>query len=394
MNTLAIASELEQSLEVDQTYSETRPRLEFIDFTRGLVMALMAWDHVSGFWNSIHGGLEGIQPQRNPSLDLIHFMSRFVTHYCAPTFIFLAGTSLALSSARRLRRGVTQLEVTKHILVRGLILVLLEPLVVSPAFGLPWLTVGVISCIGLCLILFSIARRLPPWAILTGSLIVLLNHQWLDLGFIPDTVAWGHYLRVILHEPGYSWPPYYGFYTVIPWIGVMGLGYCFGLHLNGLDSDKIMTLRVPLALTGLASTTLFFLVRYLNGYGNLVPRWGDDVRDWLYVSKYPPSLAFLLWALGGMCLFMAAGLIIEGKGRPREGLPGVLNTFGRTPLFFYLVHLWLYRLRPPGVTELPFFLGIPETLVFWLAGLVVLYYLCRRYEALKRAHPGSILRYI
>jgi hypothetical protein len=85
MNTLAIASELEQSLEVDQTYSETRPRLEFIDFTRGLVMALMAWDHVSGFWNSIHGGLEGMQPQRNPSLDRIHFMSRFVTHYCAPT---------------------------------------------------------------------------------------------------------------------------------------------------------------------------------------------------------------------------------------------------------------------------------------------------------------------
>jgi len=393
--TVALEPSGSHTLEMSQlNRSDARPRLEFIDFTRGLVMALMAWDHVSGFWNKIHGGLEGIMKVRSPDLDLVHFMSRFVTHYCAPTFVFLAGTSLALSSTRRLSRGATQLEITKHILLRGLVLVLLEPLVVSPAFGLPWLTVGVISCIGLCLILFSVIRRLPPWAILTGSLIVILNHQWLNLGLIPDTVAWGHYLRVILHEPGYSWPPYYGFYTVIPWVGVMGLGYCFGVYLNGLDADKIMALKAPLALTGLASTALFFLVRYFNGYGNLVPRWGDDIRDWLYLSKYPPSVAFLLWALGGMCLFMAVGLFIEGRGRPREGLPGALNTFGRVPLFFYLVHLWLYRLRLPGVVEPPLWLGIPETLVLWLAGLAVLFFLCRRYEALKRGHPGSLLQYI
>jgi uncharacterized membrane protein len=367
-------------------------RLQFIDFARGLVMMLMAWDHVSGFWMQVHGGLEGIYPFRNPALDLTMFLARFVSHWCAPTFVFLSGVSLALSVNKRLGRGDSQRDISLHIVKRGLVLLLFEVLLVSPAFDLPYLYFGVIACIGVGLIIFSVYRRLPTMAILAISMIIILNHQWLDLGFIPMDAAWGHYLRRIIHEPGFTWPPYFALYPVIPWIGVMGLGWVFGTYLHGLERERVFRLKLPLAATGAASIALFFVVRYFNGYGNLVRRWSGDVLDWLYLSKYPPSVAFLLWTLGGMCLFLALGLLIEERGWSDRNIARAVHTFGRVPLFFYLTHLWLYRLRLPGVPA-PFYLDLLQTLGFWALGLVVLWALCSRYEELKRRYP-RFLQYI
>ena len=116
-------------------------RLQFIDFARGIVMALMAWDHVSGFWNLYHQGGEGILGRRPIFANLTWFLARFVAHWCAPTFIFLAGTMLALSAARRLGRGESQRGVSLRMIKRGSML-LLEPFVVSPAFGTPHSTLG------------------------------------------------------------------------------------------------------------------------------------------------------------------------------------------------------------------------------------------------------------
>ncbi len=172
----------------------------------------------------------------------------------------------------------------------------------------------------------------------------------------------------------------------------MGLGWVFGTYLSGLDRERVARLKLPLATTGVASVALFFLVRWTNGYGNLVRRWSGNVMDWLYVSKYPPSVAFLLWSLGGMCLFLALGLLIEERGWSRRSVSGAVHTFGRTPLFFYLTHLWLYRLRLPK-TPAPFYLGLPQTLAFWGVGLVILWLLCSRYEKLKRRYP-RLLQYI
>ena len=368
-------------------------RLQFIDFARGLVMVIMAWDHVSGFWMAVHGGLEGIYPYRNPALDLTLFMARFVSHWCAPTFVFLSGVSLALSVNKRLGRGEPERDITIHIVMRGLLLLLFEALLVSPAFDLPYLYFGVIAAIGVSLIVLSVGRRLPASVILAVSLIIILNHQWLDLGFIPMDAAWGHYLRRVLHEPGFDWRPYFALYPVIPWIGVVGLGWVFGSHLSGLDWERVRRLKLPLAAAGAGSIALFFLVRWANGYGNLVRRWSGDIMDWLYISKYPPSVAFLLWSLGGMCLFLALGLLIEERGWSNRGVMGALHTFGRTPLFFYLTHLWLYRLRLPGVLTPPFHLDLVQTLAFWAVGLVVLWVLCSRYEVLKRRYT-RFLRYI
>jgi len=356
-------------------------------------MAIMAWDHVSGFWNRFHQGSEGVMGAMRPFLNTTWFLARFVSHYCAPTFIFLAGTVLALSTIKRKERGESPVTLGGRMIIRGLVLLLAEALIVSPAFGTPWAYFGVIACIGVCFIIFSVAKELPTWLIFALSLFIVLNHNFINLDFIPNDVAWGHYLRVILHEPNFEMRPWVGLYPILPWLGVMGLGWTFGSTIRGYSREQIKGLAKPLRKIGYASIATFFLVRGLNGYGNLLPRQGWSLVDWLYVSKYPPSQAYLLWSLGGMCLFMAYAIKRQDSTEFNEGLTGVMNQYGRTPLFFYLAHLWLYRLRlpdTPGLFQMPMF----PTLGFWVLGLVALYELCKRYEVLKRKHPKSVLQYI
>ncbi|MBT3283529.1 DUF1624 domain-containing protein [Candidatus Bathyarchaeota archaeon] len=373
--------------------SKPAGRLQFIDFTRGLVMAIMAWDHVSGFWNQFHQGSEGVMGAMRPFMNTTWFLVRFVSHYCAPTFIFLAGTVLAISTIKREARGESQFDISGRIVIRGIVLLVAESLIVAPAFGTPWAYFGVIACIGLNFIIFSFARKLPNWLILALSLFIVFNHNFINLDFIPNDVAWGHYLRVILHEPNFEMRPWVGLYPILPWLGVMGMGWVFGSIISGYTPEQIRGLEGPLRKIGLASIGLFILVRGINGYGNLLPRQGWSLVDWLYVSKYPPSQAFLLWTLGGMCLFMSYALKHQDKSTFNTGVTGVLNQYGRVPLFFYLTHLWLYRLRLPGAPGM-FYMPMVPTLALWVLGLYVLYELCKRYEILKRNHRGSVLQYI
>ena len=373
--------------------SKPAGRLQFIDFTRGLVMAIMAWDHVSGFWNQFHQGGEGVMGAMRPFMNTTWFLVRFVSHYCAPTFIFLAGTVLAISTIKRESRGESQLDISGRIIIRGIVLLVAEILIVSPAFGTPWAYFGVIACIGLNFIIFSVARKLPNWVILAFSLLIVFNHNFINLDFIPNDVAWGHYLRVIIHEPNFEMRTWVGLYPILPWLGVMGIGWVFGSTISSYTPEQIKGLEQPLRKIGLASIATFFLVRGINGYGNLLPRQGWSLVDWLYVSKYPPSQAFLLWSLGGMCLFMSYALKNKGKSTFNTGITGVLNQYGRVPLFFYLTHLWLYRLRLPGAPGM-FYMPMTPTIALWVLGLWVLYELCKRYEVLKRKHRGSVLQYI
>jgi uncharacterized membrane protein len=383
---------MQQQIQVTEPIPKTKTRLQFIDFTRGLVMMIMAWDHISGFWMEIHGGLEGILGARNLSLDLVHTLTRFISHYCAPTFVFLSGVSLAFSVKGRLSRGESQKSITLHIIKRGLILLVFEALFISPAFELPSLYFGVIAAIGVSLIVMSIGRRLPQIVIFGASLYTILNQQWINLGFIPDDPVWGHYLRRIIAEPGFTRPPYFALYPITPWIGVLGLGWVFGTFLNNYDKSKLSELKLPLTGVGLASIGMSIVIRYMNGYGNLVARWSNNILDWLYISKYPPSIVFLLWALGGMCLFFVVGIILQEKNLSSKNITGAIHTFGRVPLFFYITHLWLYRFRLPGVA-LPFHLTMTQALSAWLVGLIVLWKLCVHYEKLKLRHP-RFLQYI
>ncbi len=392
---MSTATALDESIE---QVKKTGGRFEFLDFARGLVMIIMAWDHVSGFWNEFHHGSEGIFGQAPPFVNTLWFLLRFVSHYCAPTFILLAGTVLAISTARRIRKGESEKSVSLHLIKRGIVLLFLEAAFVSPAFSNPWTYFGVIACIGVCLIIFSVARKLPTKLILAAGVLIVLNHSFLDLSFIPTRPNWGWYLRVILHEPNFQRWPYVGLYPIIPWLGVMSIGWAFGNFLESKSGEEIRKLRNPLYLTGIGSIIAFIIVRYLNGYGNLIPRIGNTLVDWLYVSKYPPDVAFLLWTLGGMCLMLGTGIVLEERGMLGNRLVSGVLTIGRNPLFFYLVHLWLYRARwpdfTPGYGTPPFFLDLPTTLLFWAGGIVVLWYLCREYEKLKRQYPKPILQYI
>jgi uncharacterized membrane protein len=373
-------------------------RLQFVDLTRGVIMMIMAWDHVSGFWNQYHHGGEGILGRAPAFINTQWFLLRFVSHICAPTFIFLAGTVLAISVSKRLARGDSQMQVTKHLIIRGVVLLFLEAAIVSPAFSNPWTYFGVLACIGTCFIIFSFARRIPTRLIFVLSLLIVLGHSFLKLDFIPRYTNWGWYLRVILHEPNYDRWPYIGLYPIIPWIGVMGLGWSLGSYLQKLKPIEIPNLKKRFATLGALSLIAFIGVRWFNGYGNLLPRKGNTLVDWLYVSKYPPDVAFLLWTLGIMCLIMALGLHIEKLKWFASGITGVILVFGRNALFFYVVHLWLYRFNwpsfTPGAYVPPFYLGLGETLLFWGVGLIILWQLCLRYEKLKRQYPKPILQFI
>jgi uncharacterized membrane protein len=373
-------------------------RFTFLDFARGIVMIIMAWDHVSGFWNQYHHGGEGIFGQAPPFINTTWFLLRFVSHLCAPTFIFLAGTVLAISTIRRLRKGESEKKVSLHLIKRGIVLLFLEAAIVSPAFSLPWTYFGVIACIGVCLIIFSIARKLPTSVILVAGIFILLNHSFLNLSFIPTGPNWGWYLRVIIHEPNFERWPYFGLYPIIPWIGVISIGWAFGNFLEPKTQEDIRKIKNLLLITGAILIISFFAVRYLNGYGNLLLRRGNTLIDWLYVSKYPPSLAFLLWSLGGMCFLLGAGIFLENKSLTKNVIISGVLTIGRNPLFFYIVHLWLYRARWPDFapTNLvpPFYLRLPKTLLFWGIGIVILWYLCKEYEKIKRKYPKPILQYI
>ena len=136
-------------------------RLGFIDFSRGFVMILMAWDHVSGFWNSGKMGGEGLGGYFPVYTDQLQFLLRFMTHVCAPTFIFLAGTSLAISTWKRQSRGESESNISNRMVVRGIILLLLSQFLVRPSFGIRPFYFGVIACIGVCFIVFSISRKMP-----------------------------------------------------------------------------------------------------------------------------------------------------------------------------------------------------------------------------------------
>jgi uncharacterized membrane protein len=367
-------------------------RVESIDLVRGAVMILMVLDHVRDFFG------EGT---RNPT-DLATttpalYFTRWVTHFCAPSFMLLAGFSAALWGARR-SRG----ELSRHLLTRGLWLIFLEQtwVCVFLFFTYPQFVLAlVLWAIGWSMIALAALVYLPRVAIATLGVAMIACHNLFD-GFEPSgslsSVLWG-----ILHSPGMrvlpGGIPILVLYPLIPWIGVMAIGYALGpLFL------KTAQRRVPILFAmGLGTLAGFIVLRWINIYGD--PRPWEAQKDLMYsvmsflnCQKYPPSLLFLLMTLGGTFLALAA----FDRGLPWLG--GPLRVFGQVPLFFFLLHLplahglalvfaasqgypirWMFQF-PPFQSPPGYGTSLLTVYVFWAVAVALLYYPCLWYAGRKR----------
>lgn len=310
-------------------------RIESIDILRGLVMVIMALDHVRDYFNY---GSFFIDPTNVETTTPILFFTRFITHYCAPVFVFLAGTSAFLYG-----RNKTKSQLSKFLLTRGIWLIFMEVVVnnliwtFDLSYSFPILQV--IWAIGLSMICLSFLIYLPYKWILVLGLVIIAGHNILDglvmQGNSPEAIVW--YLLHQNHTMVLGPDKMILFhYPVIPWIGLMALGYCLGqLYLK--DFDKGLR-RTWLLRMGLGALALFFVIRGLNVYGDLVP-W--TVRDsssktiisFFNVTKYPPSLAFVLITIGPALLFL---YVIENV---KNSITNFFLIFGRVPFFYYFLHV-------------------------------------------------------
>ncbi len=382
-------------------------RLAAIDWLRGLVMVVMAVDHASGAFNAGRTAVDSIYPvdaffvgawEPGTPLPPAQFWTRWITHLCAPTFLFLSGTSLALSTAGRAARGASPGEIDRHLVVRGALLVAFDALwlslLPSAIAGHYLLVLQVLFAIGASLVAMALLRRLPT------PLLVALALAWLAGGELATRALAPVAEQVdppaaLLVAPGSVGLGLVA-YPVLPWLAMMMLGWAFGAHLLRLRSEGRPATDAAgrCAAAGVAALALFAAVRGANGYGNLgLLREGGSLVQWLHVSKYPPSLSFTALELGLMALALAALLALE---RRLSGAPNPRNPFlvlGRTALFFYLLHFPLLGVGA-AATGLVARGGLAHAWVAAAAVVALMYPLCLGYGRYKAAHPDGWAQYV
>jgi uncharacterized membrane protein len=359
-------------------------RLQEIDWLRGLVMVLMTIDHASGALNP--GRLITDGPSMHTpgaALAAEQFLTRWISHLCAPTFVFLAGAALALSVTRRIAAGDTPRSIDRAIVTRGVILLILEVAWMSLAFRPGGILLQVLYALGAAMIAMAALRRLPARALAVAGFTLIVGSEalaglalWLSGGTpgIPAALlVTGGYFGLIVVA-----------YPLVPWLAMMMLGWAFGASLRNPPRPR------RLALAGLAGLAVFALVRGLNGYGNMMLLREDlSPVQWLHVSKYPPSLSFAALELGLMALLLALFARLRLRGAASPALQ-ILETLGSVALFYYLLHAHLLELAALALGK-P---GLAATYLGAAVTLALLYPLCRVYRRYKAAHPHGWTRYI
>lgn len=372
-------------------------RVISIDVLRGLVMILMALDHVRDYF---HWSAAVYDPLDFDYTSVPIFLTRWITHYCAPTFVFLSGTSAYLTAGRKGKQGLS-----KFLFTRGLWLVLLEFTVIS--FGWSFMQMfsviflQTIWALGISMIALSVLIYLPKRLLLRVALAIIFGHNAFDnihvAGNGIKAMAWsavhdrklfafGNFKLIIA-------------YPVLSWIGVMSAGYCFGeifTRYKGVQRKRI------LMLTGLACIALFIALRYSNAYGDH-SLWSAKqthiftILSFINTTKYPPSLLYILMTLGPSILFLAFA------EKPLNKFTSIISVYGRVPMFYYILHIYLIHITAVVIELIE---GYKEGDVFnsnilnpvttgfsllgvyavWLSLVALLYPLCKRYDAYKRAN--------
>jgi len=369
-------------------------RLFALDALRGLLMVLMALDHANALVAQKHSVGEMWGGRFPVYHDALSFLTRLVTHPCAPGFFFLMGASMVLLAHTRREQGATRWAVSRHLLVRGALIIALKLVVVNRAWELSpggWgitLYIGVLFALGANLMLGSALVWLKPRHLAVLTVALTLGMEWL----VPAASEWGSensVVRLLLLVPGGLYGPegatlIWSNYPVLPWLKLVTFGMLFG-HWLVQDAGKALDRAWKLGLVLLA---LFVLVRTLNGYGNIRPRTGSDWIAYLNVVKYPPSLAYTLLTMG-ICLLLLG--LFNQVATHRQQLFRPLVVFGQAPLLFYMLHLFLYACL--GHLLAPHGTSLVRMYPLWLLGVAILYPLCLWYGRLKqRQSPNSLLR--
>ena len=369
-------------------------RLIPVDALRGLIMIFMALDHTSYFLTRAHpADWWGIPLQHYPS-PLV-FLTRFVTHPCAPGFFFLLGLSMVFFAESRRGLGWPDGRIRRYFLWRGLILIGLQLFAENIAWALVplqetapgktsliFMYLGVLYALGLSMIICGWLLRLRSSILIGAGVVAVLMTQFLTPGpraYPVSTILFSGLSSFLVRQAFLRVK-----YPVIPWLGVALLGMALG---RKMARDPRRAYRQAF-LFGTGAVVLFPIVRFIGWpVGDFHPPAGSGWIAFLNLTKYPPSLAFILVTLG-IDLLLLAFLSRREETLERWGKP--LLVFGRTALFFYIVHLYVF-----GLTGLALSKAIPLgwMYLFWLGGLVLLYFLCSWYARFKaQKAPSSIWR--
>ena len=381
-------------------------RIESIDFLRGSVMIVMALDHVRMYFAL---GTWYAEPTDLATTTPLLFFTRWIAHFCAPVFVFLAGTSAFLYGMKKKHKE----ETAQFLFTRGLWLVFVELVIVNFAWTFDitysFRILQVIWAIGMSMVALSALVFLPQRLILLLGMILVFGHNLLD----PVTVR-GASLRDLiwytLHQPNavsLGGTLINFVYPVLPWIGLMALGYVCGILYR--KDFPVEQRRRWLLIIGAAATLLFLFLRGLNTYGE-TREWTVQISpvftllSFLNTTKYPPSLHFLLMTMGPALIFLS---LIE---RPGNRLPKPVIVFGRVPFFFYILHLYVVHAsamlllvyKGREATEYifsaenlmsgrlsDFGLSLGAVYVIWLGMVVMLYPVCRWYQSYREKNPSK-----
>ena len=393
------------------TLKRSTYRIDSIDLLRGLVMIIMALDHTRDFFHS--------QAMMDDPLNLATttpflYFTRWITHFCAPVFVFLAGTSAYLQSLRKPKK-----ELSLFLIKRGLWLVAVEVLLITLGITFDihygFVLLQTIWAIGINMIVLGLAIWMPFSAILVTGFIIVFGHNLLDYY---EAQHQGDYplLYSFLHRPAFFnlWDGHFVqiAYPFLSWAGLMMLGYCLGrvFHVyQGVQRRKVLTWM------GATAILLFIALRATNTYGD--PDEWSAQRNGLFtflsfmnVHKYPPSLLYMLITIGPALIFLA------WAGNSRTKLSKIITVYGRVPFFYYVLHFYLLHLITAcfflarghsfaqgwdGLPNFPFrFLipgeGYPLWVVYlvWISAVALLYPVCKWFSEYKKTHTQWWLSYL
>lgn len=407
---MEFVSLLTKLLAMDAAQTTLSKRILSIDILRGLVMIIMALDHTRDFFHIDAMTGDPLNPDTTTGML---FFTRWITHFCAPTFVFLSGLSAYLSA-----QGKTPGLASSFLLKRGLWLVFVELAIITLGLtfnpGYNFIILQVIWAIGTSMIFLAIFSRLSYKIVLVVGLLLVFGHNLFNLFPAPADSNGGLLLKIFFTASGTVVPLsgnhfIYVFYAIFPWTGIMFIGYGVGAwYKKGYAAERRQR---NLFIAGLFAILVFISLRLINVYGNPVPRkeYHDLFKNLLVffnVSKYPPSLQYACMTLGPAMLFLAV------TEKVNNWFTKVTSVYGAVPFFYYVLHFYLLHTLlvivffatghgTKEIVQVPFMFrpetfgfSLPIVYLIWFSVVASLYLPCRWFKQYKQTHRQWWLRYV